>query len=258
VPPGVSSQAHADPRGLGNQRLPPQRRGRERQARIVAAAVELVNAHGPAGPEVTIRAIADGARTAPASIYHYFPDVEAVVAAVASEYMQGLLAVSGQVYAAEHPTFEGLMQQLVDVFWRYLAARPGLRELWFQRRASDEVIAIYGSYLDTATEQLHTAAGRYVDEPGQLLDYRMLLVMSGGLWQLAFKLDPAGDAKVIAEIHTNGWAFLQRRAFAATDPAPPRPDGSRKRPKRNPSRPPDSAGHTGPAANPPGRCTAKE
>lgn len=202
-------------RPLGGQ--PPQRRGRERRARIVAAASELINAHGPTGPEVTIRAIADRAHTAPASIYYYFPDIEAVVAAVAGEYMSGLLAASGQVYDAQHRTFEGLIHTLVGTFWHYLAAQPGLRELWFQRRASDEVIAIYGYYLDTATRQLHAAAARYVEQPGELLDYRMLLVMSGGLWQLAFRLDPAGHPGVIEEIHTNGWAFLQRRAFATND-----------------------------------------
>lgn len=34
-----------------------------------------------------------------------------------------------------------------------------------QRRASDEVIALDGHDLDTATQQLHAAAAPYLDDP---------------------------------------------------------------------------------------------
>ena len=66
-------------------------------------------------------------------------------------------------------------------------------------------------------EQLHSAATDYVEDPGDLLHYRMVLAMSGALWQLAFHLDPAGDPRIVEEIHNNAWAFLQRHAF--TTPA---------------------------------------
>jgi len=188
----------------------------------VAAAADLIDAHGPAGHQVTLRAIADAAQSSPASIYHYFPDVQAVVAAVATAYMEGLLAATAQVHQDEHPTYQALQRQLVHAYWRYFAARPGLRELWFQRRASDAVLAIHEHYLRIVAEQLQAAAARFVDDPGELLDYRMLLAMSGALWELAFELDPAGDPQVVEEISTNAWALLQRRAFGAhtTKPSP--------------------------------------
>ncbi len=197
------------------QPSPPQRRGRERKARIVASAAALINAHGPEGEAFTLRAVADGAGTSPASIYHYFPDAEAVVAAVATEYMEGLLAATAKVHAAQHPSYEVHQRALVHAFWRSFAARPGLRELWFQRRASDAVIAIHERYLEIVAEQLQAAAARYIDDPGELLEYQMVLEMSGALFQLAFKLDPGGDPRVIEEIHVNAWAFLNRRAFKA-------------------------------------------
>ena len=213
------------------QPLPPQRRGRERRGKIVAAATELIDAHGPAGGQVTIRAIADGAHTSPASIYHYFPDIEAVMAAVATEYMEGLLAATAQVHEAQHPTYEILQHRLVHAYWRYFAARPGLRELWFYRRASDGVILIHERYLEIAAGQLRAAAARYIDEPGELLAYQMVFEMSGALWQLAFKLDPAGDSQIVEEIHDNAWAFLQRRAFTAGSSAGTRPTLNRPAPR---------------------------
>lgn len=212
---GVSSAAPVTRPWAWEQPLPPQRRGRERSARIVAAAADLIDTYGPAGAQVSIRGIADGAHTAPASIYHYFPNVEAVIAAVATEYMKGLLAATAHVFDAEHPTYEVLQRRLVHAFWRYFAARAGLRELWFQRRASAAVISMHEHYRQLLAGQLQAAAARYVDQPGELLNYTMVLEMSGALWQLAFKLDPAGDPQVVEEIHANAWALLQRRAFGA-------------------------------------------
>ncbi len=193
--------------------LPPQRRGRERRATIVAAASQLINLHGPGSEQVTLRAIADAADTSTASIYHYFPDAEAVVGAVATTYMNGLLDATGAVQVTDHATYEGFQRHLVEAFRDYFGARPGLRELWFQHRGSATVARIHATYREIVSEQLQNAAGRYVTDPGHLLNYRMVIEMSRALWELAFTLDPVGDAEVVEEIHTNASAFLRRRVF---------------------------------------------
>ncbi len=76
-----------------------------------------------------------------------------------------------------------------------------------------------GQGLEIVAGQLQAAAARYIDKPGELLDYRMALEMSGALWQLAFKRDPAGDRRVVQEMHENAWAFLQPGAFRTVGPA---------------------------------------
>src|ERR1700761_1721102 len=75
--------------------LPPQSRGRLRRERDGAAARELIDAHGPHSPEVTIRNISDRAHTSAATIYHYFVDVDALVATVTIEYMDTLIELVG-------------------------------------------------------------------------------------------------------------------------------------------------------------------
>ncbi len=217
-PPGREqhepSPADADALALGAA-LPPATAGSRAQGEDRRLGCGSDQRPRPGRGGVYPRAVADGAGTAPASIYHYFPDAEAVIAAVATEYMEGLLAATAKVHAAQHTSYEVHQRALVHAFWRYFAARPGLRELWFQRQASDAVIAIHERYLEIVAEQLQAAAARYIDDPGELLDYQMVLEISGALFQLAFKLDPGGDPRVIEEIHVNAWAFLNRRALKA-------------------------------------------
>ncbi len=229
-PPGVAQDSQVAPHGgpQGGQwpwetPLPPQQRGRARRVQIVAATAELINTHGPVGEHLGVRAITRAEETSPASLYHYFPDVEAVITTVTTEYMQDLITATGEAFRAGHPTYEALQHHLVHIFWAYFAARPGLREMWFQRRASDTAVQIHEHYLASLAQQLHDAAAVFVQDPGQLLHYRMVLAMSGALWQLAFHLDPAGEREVVEEIHNNAWAFLRRHAFGAfpTDPAAP-------------------------------------
>jgi AcrR family transcriptional regulator len=193
--------------------LPPQRRGRERRARIITAASALIDAHGPSSDRVTLRAIADAAATSIASIYHYFPDVESVVAAVATAYMDGLLAATGAVRPVDYAGYEEFQLALVGVFRTYFAARPGLRRLWFQRGGSDTVARIHDHYRGVVSTQLQAAAGQYVDDPGDLLNYVMVIDMSRALWDLAFSLDPDGHPEVVREIHDNASAFLRRRVL---------------------------------------------
>ncbi len=165
--------------------LPPQRRGRERRAKIISAASDLINRHGPGSDQVTVRAIADAAHTSTASIYHYFPELEAVVGAVATAYMDGLLAATGAVKVTDHATNDAFQLHLVDVFRDYFAARPGLRELWFQHRGSATVARIHDTYRQVVSGQLQVAAGRYIKDPGDVLNYRMVIEMSRALWELA-------------------------------------------------------------------------
>lgn len=210
---GMSSGGDEGRRWPWEPPLPPQRRGRERRADIICAASCLIDMHGPRSEQVTVRAIADAAHISTASIYHYFLDVEDVVAAVATAYMDGLLAATGNVKVADHATYDAFQLRLVEVFREYFAARPGLRELWFQRRGSDTVARIHDTYREVVSGQLRAAAGRYVDDPGDVLNYCMVIEMSRALWELAFRLDPAGQPDVVQEIHANASAFLLRRVF---------------------------------------------
>jgi AcrR family transcriptional regulator len=72
-------------------RRPIQERGQRRVGAILEAAAELVAADGVEG--VTMHGLARRARTAIGSMYHFFPDIEAVFAALAERHRDGLRRV---------------------------------------------------------------------------------------------------------------------------------------------------------------------
>jgi len=106
-----------------------------------------------------------------------------------------------------------LLAATVEVFRDYFAARAALRELWFQRRGSDMVRGFTTLTARSYPGSLHATAGQYVTDPGDMLNYCMVIEVSRVLWELAFRLDPAGDPEVVQEIHLNASASLRRCVF---------------------------------------------
>ncbi|WP_285592035.1 TetR/AcrR family transcriptional regulator [Actinomycetospora sp. NBRC 106378] len=201
------------------QPLPPQPRGRRRRAQIVQATRELIDEHGPGASEVSIKGIADRAGASAATIYHYFPDVESVVAAVAADYMDELIAAVDPVLSADHDDPGVLLDTLVAVYRDQFAAHPGVRELWFDRRASPTVTRIHEYYRATLVDKLQAAVARLSPTPGTTRDHLIMVTIAGSLWELAFALDPAGDPAVIAELHEACAAYWRRR-FGLRIPSP--------------------------------------
>ncbi|MFI5610740.1 TetR/AcrR family transcriptional regulator [Amycolatopsis sp. NPDC051903] len=193
------------------QLLPPQERGRARRAKIVEAATKLIDEHGPHSPEVTLRAIADGAGTSAATIYHYFPDVDSVIAAVAAQYMENLIAAVERVHGKHHESFHDLLDANITSYRKHFAKWPGLRELWFDRRASDNVVLIHAHYRETLTELWRQKATEFKGEPVDAMTCRIAIEMVGALWDFAFSLDPRGDERVVAEIRELAHDYYRRR-----------------------------------------------
>jgi AcrR family transcriptional regulator len=192
-------------------RLPPQARGRKRRAQILAAASEIIDTHGPHATDLTIRAIADAAGTSPASIYHYFEDLESLVAAVAADYMGDLVALSAQVGAEAGETeFEPFYERRIAIYRRFFERRPGLRELWFDRRASTRVQMMHAHYRHLLAHDNREITSRYVHEPGELFDHAMHVEELSSLWELAFRLDRRGHPTVINEIRELGRDLIRR------------------------------------------------
>lgn len=192
------------------QALPPQRRGRQRRAEILRAATELIDAEGPNGPGISIRGITDRAGTSPATVYHYFDDIDAVVGAVAAEYMDGLVAAVAPAFGT-HAGAREFLDAVVGGYRSYFAARPGLRELWFDRRANPIVIQIHAHYRADLTGKLLEEMARHSSTPGTLDDHAITVALVGSLWELAFARDPRGDPAVVQQIIELCCDYWQRR-----------------------------------------------
>jgi AcrR family transcriptional regulator len=79
-------------------RVPLQERGQRRVDAILDAAAVLVARHGVAG--VTVHGVAREARTAIGSMYHFFPDLEAVLAALEARHVAQLAELLQRMDAA--------------------------------------------------------------------------------------------------------------------------------------------------------------
>jgi AcrR family transcriptional regulator len=191
--------------------LPPQARGRKRRAQILSAASAIIDAQGPQGPDMNVRAIADAAGTSPASMYRYFEDLDSLVAAVAAAYMHDLVAVLDEVEASsEGLDYNSLNKRTVVAYRDFFAQHPGLRELWFDQRASEKVQEIHADYRRLLAERKRQAVSRYLNLRGGLFDYTVHVELMSALWDLAFTLDPNGHPYVISEIEDLGIDFVRR------------------------------------------------
>jgi AcrR family transcriptional regulator len=160
---------------------------------------------------VNVRVIAGAAGTSPGSMYRYFEDLDSLVAAVAAAYMHDLLAVLDEVEAAsEGQDYASFNKCKMAAYQAFFARRPGLRELWFDRRASEKVHETHAHYRRVLAERNHQAMSRYARLPGDLFDHTLHIEVTGALWDLAFTLDPQGHPYVIDEIEELGIDFVRR------------------------------------------------
>lgn len=86
--PGLDADA-------GDARVPTQERGTRRVEAILDAAAELVTELGVEG--VTVQALADRAATSKGSLYHFFPDVPAVLRALGERHLGEIEAIVQQI-----------------------------------------------------------------------------------------------------------------------------------------------------------------
>jgi AcrR family transcriptional regulator len=111
------------------RRVPRQARSRERLARMLDAAEELLVSEGAAA--LTTTRVAAAAGVSVGSLYQYLPDKEAIVEALAGRYLAEFEALMEEL--AEQAPFEDPVGTLIDAFATRYRERPGYRALWFGR-----------------------------------------------------------------------------------------------------------------------------
>lgn len=185
----------------------------------MVAAEELIDRHGPRSGEFTVRAIANAAGTSIGTIYHYFPDANAIIAAVAERFMEEVLAETEQATSGVGSWTE-FVASSDEAFLAIFRRRPGLRDLWFDTRGPQAVADIHRHYH----QLLAARCQRVIEETtGARLDlaiYTILITMVGSLFELAFRNDPQGDPLVLRELHRVEMAYYESHLHSGTgDPA---------------------------------------
>ncbi|HVJ04908.1 MAG TPA: TetR/AcrR family transcriptional regulator [Candidatus Saccharimonadales bacterium] len=113
-------------------RKPQQERGRVRVDAILDAAASLIAEKGLTG--LTVQAIAQRANTSFGSMYHFFPDLDAVIAGLAERYIDFIKEAKAQLRAVDKAEWARmstaeLVDTVVTPFMVYLEANPHVETL---------------------------------------------------------------------------------------------------------------------------------
>ena len=184
------------------RRVPRQARSRERLARMLDAAEELLVAEGPGA--LTTTRVASAAGVSVGSLYQYLPDKEAIVEALAGRYLaefEGLMEALAEEASAAPGRWTDPVGRLLDVFAQRYRDRPGYRALWFGRelapglRAADrDNKAALAGRLERVLRTLGLGDGADLETAA-----RAGVLIADALLQEAFRSDARGEAALIGE-----------------------------------------------------------
>jgi AcrR family transcriptional regulator len=181
--------------------VPSQARSRARLKRVLDSADEVLATDGTIG--FTTTRIAEAAGIPVGSVYHYFPDKEAIVEALAVGYWSDFeYLVSGVADTDERDPLEDPCRAIIEVLAAGFRASPGFRTLWYGGLRTEQV--------RNATRPTRTAIARSVArilavhwpdaETDELaLAARMVVLAGDGLLREAFRVDPHGDEELLRE-----------------------------------------------------------
>jgi AcrR family transcriptional regulator len=181
--------------------VPIQARSRARLRRVLDAADEVLAEEGPAA--FTTTRIAAAAGIPVGSVYHYFPDKEAIVEALAVGYWSDFeYLVLGVAETDERDPLEDPCAAILEALAAGFRASPGFQALWYGGLRTEQV--------RDATRPTRTAIARSVarilgvrwpDAPMEDLTMaaRMVVLAGDGLLREAFRVDPQGDIELLAE-----------------------------------------------------------
>lgn len=154
-----------------------------------------------------MRAIAAGAGVSTGALYHHFADLDSIMTAVAERYMSELMtAINAAIAGREWADAYDFIDARVTAYVKFFAGRPGLREFWFDDRASNGVMDVHRRYREFSGASLREAFTRFSGVTADPVTFQISTAVSGALFELAFRRDPKGDAVVIAELRK----FLRR------------------------------------------------
>lgn len=183
---------------LRNQ--PQQARSRARLEKVLAAADDLLATEG--AESVTTTKVAAAAGVSIGSLYHYLPDRDAILHALALRYLTGFEAQMAQFIAhADDLNWDTFVDTVIDGYAASYLVQPGFRALWFGRHLSDKTWAADRDHKKKMAESLRELLVRLGVEDSDRLPAmcRSAQLTADALIQEAFRADPDGDRALLDE-----------------------------------------------------------
>ena len=181
-----------------HRRTPVQRRSRARVERILLAAEQIVV--GEDFEALTTRAVAERAKMPVATLYQYFADREAILAALIERHVTAMDARLAEDLAALHTySIDAIVRTVVTAYVAGYQARPSFVVLWFQGRVSADSVARVRTRTAQLAAQFHSfglAAGLLRPDTDPLV-IELAADTIDGFLDLAYRKQLAGDQRVV-------------------------------------------------------------
>ncbi|WP_460063934.1 TetR family transcriptional regulator [Streptomyces sp. YKOK-I1] len=198
------------PQATSLRRAPVQRRSAERLTRILDACADLLDEVGY--DALSTRAVAQRAGVPIGSVYRFFGNKRQMADALAQRNLERWSErVTERLEGARHGDWRAAMDAVLDEYLAMKRTAPGFSLVDFgnqipvgarqaepNHRVADRLTDLLSAYLDrTPDDDLRRT-------------FLIAVETADTLVQLAFRVDPEGDAKVIAEMRELLRAYLAR------------------------------------------------
>jgi AcrR family transcriptional regulator len=186
------------------RRVPQQQRSRDLVTSVVDAAERLLATEGHHA--LTTTRIAREAGVAVGSVYQYFPDTAAILAAVADRHITAFGALMDHAArVAREERWDDPVGTLVDLFAARWREEPGYRALWLGVGLPPELLEADRANkraLADGVRRVLVAQGLAQDGPHLVTVCEAAVITADALLQEAFRRDPAGEPTLLYELKT--------------------------------------------------------
>lgn len=195
-----ASERRASPARTSGRRVPRQNRARLRVTAILDAAADLVVETGV--DLLTTRSVSERAGMAPASLYQYFADRDAILLALIGRAMDEADREVARVLAdLADPDLESVVASTVEVYLRAYRSHPAFTVVYLRGR-TNPAIARFGRHHNArlARDLYEFGRGTGMLLPtADLRHIRLAIEVSDQIFQYAFGRDLEGDEFVLGE-----------------------------------------------------------
>jgi AcrR family transcriptional regulator len=183
---------------------------------ILLAAEQIVVREGV--DALSTRAVAERAKVPVATLYQYFADREAIIAALIERHLSAMdERLTEDLAALRTFSVRTLVETVVDAYVAGYRARPSYVLLWFQGRVSAEIVARVRVRTSELAAQFHSfvlAAGLL--KPGtDALVLELAADAIDGFLDLAYRNDADGDQRIVRAGIEMIVSYLERHATPA-------------------------------------------
>jgi AcrR family transcriptional regulator len=205
----LSSQSAPSAEGSERLRQPRQLRGERRVEAILDAAASIIAEEGVGA--LTVQRLADRAHTSKGSLYHFFPDLRAVLCALSDRHAAALTALSAEMIGdASIPWAELPLAEVIDRFLAplaYLEAHPDLLALARTPEANGRSTRRLTPYRDLAAHVLEQRCSRLAPQQ-RLAAASAMVAMADGVVGYGLRADDVSAEQMITELRRALCAYL--------------------------------------------------